>query len=195
MPVVECLHLPILQPGLPGSPPSIFLNPAFSLVMHGPTVMAEVGFDPALFPPTPLSPTPAPVPVATPLPSSNLAPGVATPSSIALPGSNVPVIMQSVMTLVDTGAATSCIDDTLAQQLNMPLINQIPSAGVGGRTTLNLYLGRFVIPQLGFSRAGAFIGALMTQGGMMHRAIIGRDVLSSMLLIYDGISGRVKLAI
>jgi len=48
--------------------------------------------------------------------------------------------IQNVPALIDTGATMSCIDDQLAQQLGLPLINQVQSAGVHGSAPLNVYL-------------------------------------------------------
>jgi hypothetical protein len=46
---------------------------------------------------------------------------------------------------------------------------------------------------MGITQSGEFIGANMT--GQPHQALIGRSWLSSMIMIYDGISGSVKLTI
>jgi hypothetical protein len=51
------------------------------------------------------------------------------------------------------------------------------------------------IPLLGTIQAGAFIGAVMNFPGQIHRAILGRSLLRDTLLVYDGRSGSVKIAI
>jgi hypothetical protein len=43
--------------------------------------------------------------------------------------------IKSVEALVDTGASDSCIDDLLAVQLNLPVIDEQIIAGVGGQLT------------------------------------------------------------
>src|SRR5579872_1427467 len=53
----------------------------------------------------------------------------------------IPSIIQ-VNALVDTGASESCIDDMLATQLNLPIIDRIPVAGVGGQHEANIYLAQ-----------------------------------------------------
>lgn len=102
--------------------------------------------------------------------------------------------IQNVPALIDTGATMSCIDDLLAQQLGLPLINQVQSAGVHGSGLLNVYLAYILIPTLSVSQTGEFIGANMAAGGQFHRALLGRTLLQNMLLVYDGRSGSVKLA-
>jgi hypothetical protein len=109
------------------------------------------------------------------------------------PAGSIPNTLQ-VLALIDTGAGQSCIDEALAQQLQLPLINKQTAAGVGGIHTLNVYLGYIAVPLLGTVQAGAFLGAHLTAGGQFHRALIGRTLLSDTLLVYDGRSGSVKLA-
>lgn len=101
----------------------------------------------------------------------------------------------SAFGLIDTGAYQSCIDEQLAQQLQLPLVNQQVASGVGGQITLNVYLAYIAIPALGQTQAGMFTGALLAAGGGHHRALLGRTLLADMLLVYDGKSGSVKLAV
>jgi hypothetical protein len=84
--------------------------------------------------------------------------------------------------------------DALAQQLQLPLVNQQQASGVGGIHTLNVYLAFIAMPLLATVQAGTFIGAQLSAGGQPHLALIGRTLLSDTLLIYDGRSGSVKLA-
>jgi predicted aspartyl protease len=102
--------------------------------------------------------------------------------------------VQNVPALIDTGATLSCIDDALAQQLQLPLINQTQSVGAHGQGPLNVYLAYIAVPGLNAVQAGEFIGAIMNVSGQIHRALIGRSLLQNMLLVYDGRSGSVKLA-
>jgi gag-polyprotein putative aspartyl protease len=102
--------------------------------------------------------------------------------------------MQNVPALIDTGAGESCIDEGLAQQLQLPLVNQAHTAGVHGAGLLNQYLAYIAIPQLGTTQVGIFTGAALAAGGQFHKALIGRTLLRDALLVYDGRSGSVKLA-
>lgn len=141
------------------------LSPADTLVQYGPTIWVDIGFDPRVF--------------GTSVPAANFQP--------VPPAQNVPA-------LVDTGALESCIDEQLAQQLQLPLVDQVQVAGVGGSTTLNVYLAHIALPGLGAMQYGRFSGAHLATGGQQHKAIIGRTLLKDTLLIYDGRSGSVKLA-
>jgi hypothetical protein len=187
MPILECLHLPLLiqPPPAPGQPGQI-APPHVSLVAHGPTILAQIGFDPAFF-----GAIASPAPPALTLPTPSAAVDDAQQQGAPPP---LPPVAP-VLALIDTGASNSCIDDTLAIQLNLPLINRVRVGGVHGGELLCVYLGKLSIPQLGFSRAGQFIGAKMEQGNQAHRALIGRDLLANMLMVYDGTTGRVKLSV
>jgi hypothetical protein len=138
--------------------------------MIGPGILVDIGFDPAVL--------------------AQVASGVPVQP---LPAAGSPNVRQ-VLALIDTGALESCIDDVLAQQLQLPIVNQQQVAGVGGTHTLNVYLAYIGVPLLGTVQAGMFIGAQLTAGGQQHGALIGRTLLSDTLLVYDGRSGSVKLA-
>ncbi len=95
--------------------------------------------------------------------------------------------------LIDTGAADSCIDEDLANELGLPLVDRQTCSGVGGEHELNIYLGHIRIPSLGQIRWGRFTGARLASGRQLHRALIGRAQLTEMILIYDGRTGAVTL--
>ncbi|WP_040566083.1 aspartyl protease family protein [Magnetospirillum molischianum] len=99
-----------------------------------------------------------------------------------------------VPALLDTGAAESCIDDSLARSINLPIIDRVMVSGVGGATEVNVYLAHIVVPAIGYIQWGRFAGALLTNGGQVHRALIGRTLLRDVLVVYDGREGKVKLA-
>lgn len=138
--------------------------------MAGPSLLVDIGFDPTV-----LTQVAAGAPVQPP--AAGTSPNV-----------------RQVLALIDTGAVESCIDDALAQQLQLPLVNQQQASGVGGIHTLNVYLAFIAMPLLATVQAGTFIGAQLSTGGQPHLALIGRTLLSDTLLIYDGRSGSVKLA-
>jgi hypothetical protein len=121
MPIVECgfpsgLSIPA-QPATASSPatPAITLNGPDALAHRGPTILIDIGFDPALF--------------GRSLPSI---PGASTPPA-AIRAVQVPA-------LLDTGASESSIDEQLAQQLQLPLIDKQTSVGISGPVVLNVYL-------------------------------------------------------
>ena len=174
MPIVECgFPSGLFLPALPATTssqatPAIALNGPDALAYRGPTILIDIGFDPALF--------------GTSLPSI---PGASTPPA-AIPAVQVPA-------LLDTGAGESSIDEQLAQQLQLPLIDKQTRVGIGGPTILNVYLAHIVIP--GFvTQYGRFTGVHLQAGGQYHRALIGRSLLKDTVLIYDGRYGTVRLA-
>jgi predicted aspartyl protease len=95
--------------------------------------------------------------------------------------------------LVDTGATESCIDNLLASQLNLPIIDRRPISGVGGKQTVNMYLAQVHIPSLGFTIHGSFAGVDLKAGGQTHLALIGRTFLQSFTMIYEGKTGTVTI--
>ena len=134
------------------------------LVVWGPTIMVSIGFDPDYQ-------------------YENNEDGTHPKSQIT-----------QVPALIDTGAGVSCIDDALAKNIGLPIIDRQMVSGVGGATEVNTYLGHIYIPALDFTQWGQFMGALLTHGGQRHQALIGRTLLRNSLLVYDGREGQVKLA-
>lgn len=130
------------------------------------TVQVDVGFDPVRF--------------GTSLPLAGAAPLVAVPAI-------------KVQALIDTGAQQSCIDELLAQQLHLPLIDQAPLSGVSGSTVFNVYLAHIIIPGVAL-QYGQFTAVHLQSGGKHHRVLIGSTLLRDVLLVYDGRSGSVKVA-
>lgn len=110
-------------------------------------------------------------------------------------GVNVPdSAAKNLLALVDTGATESCIDETLAENLNLTVVDRIDIAGVGGPYKANLYLAHIDVPAIALTDWGRFAGVKLTEGGQRHRVIIGRTLLSMVIMIYDGRDGSVKIA-
>ena len=99
----------------------------------------------------------------------------------------------NVHALVDTGATECCIDDLLAVQLNLPVIDRIPVSGSAGQHEANMYFAQIHIPSLNFTMYGSFAGLHLTAGGQPHKALIGRTFLSAFTMIYDGKTGNVTI--
>ncbi len=96
--------------------------------------------------------------------------------------------------LVDTGATESCIDDDLALQLNLPVVDRRKVSGVGGIQEVNMYLAHIHIPSLAFTLYGTFAGVALVSGGQRHYALIGRTFLRHFRMTYDGPTGDVLLS-
>ncbi len=96
-----------------------------------------------------------------------------------------------VQALIDTGANASCIDNALANELRLPIIDRVSVSGVAGNNEHNVYLGVVVIPELITYLKGRFIGVdLVSQ----HPIIVGRDFLEKSVMIYNGPTGQITLS-
>ena len=105
----------------------------------------------------------------------------------------VPGIKQ-VDALVDSGASESCIDNLLASQLGLPIIDRRPISGSGGSHMTNIYLAQVHVPALNFTIYGAFAGVDLLAGGQVHKALIGRTFLRHFTMVYEGQTGTVTLS-
>lgn len=99
-----------------------------------------------------------------------------------------------VAALVDTGASESCIDNQLAEDLGLPVIDEMDMSGVGGTKKHKVYLASVNIPELEFGQYGRFAGVDLRDGGQLHQALLGRTFLQNVILIYDGLRAQVTLA-
>lgn len=134
------------------------------LISWGPTLIVDIGFDPTFSP------------------EQLLAGKIPSPGISGLHG------------LVDTGANECCIDNLLAAQLKLPLVDRRVIAGIGGGQTANVYLAQVHVPSLSFTMYGAFAGVDLKAGGQIHSALIGRTFLSYFTMTYEGRTGTVSLS-
>jgi len=95
--------------------------------------------------------------------------------------------------LVDTGAYECCIDQILAVQLGLPLVDRKPISGVHGSQETNIYLAQLYIPPFDYTMYGLFAGVGLRAGGQPHHALIGRTFLQHFRLEYEGQTGSAKL--
>ena len=96
--------------------------------------------------------------------------------------------------LVDTGASLSCIDVTLAEQLQLPLVDRRPVIGVHGPEETNFYAAQLYNSDLGRSNHGLFAGLPLKGSGQLHYALIGRSFLERFSMTYEGRTGRVVIS-
>lgn len=97
--------------------------------------------------------------------------------------------------LVDTGASVSCVDETVIQRLG---VNPVGISQVGtpssARTAQFQYPAPFAfpgttLPQIEIAHA---LGSVLQPQGLL--ALIGRDILSNFVFIYNGPGGFVTLS-
>ena len=98
------------------------------------------------------------------------------------------------LAMIDTGA-TTCIDDQLAQNLKLPVIDVVQMTSAShAATQQNVYPIQIEIVgspvKINVPRA---MGANLTPQGIV--ALIGRDYLQHCTLFYNGVGGAITIAI
>ncbi len=101
---------------------------------------------------------------------------------------------RSVPALIDTGASHSCIDEDLATQLGLPIVDIAQMSGIGGIQDYNVYLADIHVPHLLSNLKGRFSAVKLTQGGQPHAVLLGRDFLQNTIMFYDGLRAQVTIA-
>lgn len=96
--------------------------------------------------------------------------------------------------LVDTGASSTAVDEAILQQLGLNPIGQAQVSTPHGVQARSLYPAKLIfpgtpMPELTFQ---AVIGAILQNQGYL--ALIGRDILSQMILIYNGPAAHISFA-
>lgn len=93
--------------------------------------------------------------------------------------------------LVDTGAAISCIDINLAASLDLPFVGTSKFGGAAGISDHPVVLAQIQIPDLSHCLYGTF--AAVDLSGQPHLVLLGRNLLRSYRMIYDGRTGQVTI--
>ena len=101
--------------------------------------------------------------------------------------------ISDVHALVDTGATESCIDNMLAAELDLPVVDEATIAGISGPAAVNMYMAQVRVPAIPFTQYGLFAGVDLKKGGQAHSALLGRTFLRSFKMIYVGMTGAVTL--
>jgi hypothetical protein len=97
--------------------------------------------------------------------------------------------------LIDTGAFASAVDTSVVQQLQIHPIGTMPVHGAGGVNPHMQYPASFRFPTTAFPSINFnfVIGAPLAPQGII--ALIGRDVLSHFVLVYNGVFGQYILSL
>ena len=103
--------------------------------------------------------------------------------------------LRGIRALVDTGAILCFIDDAIATKLGLLVVDRQILSGSNGQHEANVYLARVRIPSLNFILTGQFAGVQLLAGGQPHGVLLGRNMLSRMVMNYDGLNGKVTLTI
>lgn len=94
--------------------------------------------------------------------------------------------------LIDTGASSSCFDKEAADEIGLPVIGRTRmSSASGSNIPARLFLGKLVFSTRVLDAQIGMEADLKAQGII---ALIGRDTLSTMVLVYNGLEGTFALA-
>ena len=107
------------------------------------------------------------------------------------------------MILIDTGASKSCVDTAVITALGVYPVGQGNLGTAGGQVTASLYPARFVIGpglpgaiNVNFSQVvGVDLSGQTSVGDQKLIGLIGRDILSRGIFIYNGPNGSFSLAL
>ena len=95
--------------------------------------------------------------------------------------------------LIDTGASNTCFDQQAALNAGLPVIDMGMMASAShAEQDVPVFAGKLVIPEFNIDTEYA-LGANLD--GQHLIALIGRDLLQSAVLVYNGTDGTVSLSI
>ena len=97
--------------------------------------------------------------------------------------------------LIDTGASTTCIDDSVAQKMGLPAIDVVTMASASHASTQqNVYsIQMQIVGSPIMVEVPRAIGANLQSQRII--ALIGRDYLQHCTLHYNGLTGAITLSI
>lgn len=95
--------------------------------------------------------------------------------------------------LIDTGASVSAVDETVISNLQVSPVRVATVHTPGGLSQQNVYPARFAFPgtPLPAIDFNAVLGSILKPQGII--ALLGRDVLTHFMLIYNGPGGYITL--
>ena len=105
--------------------------------------------------------------------------------------------------LIDTGASVTGIDEGVLGQLGYPPVNVASLSTPSGTVQTGVYMVRLVIPSQRDPRFPANVPRIVIDGvmavavrlgGLQYKVLLGRDVLSSIVMVYNGPQALVTLA-
>ena len=99
------------------------------------------------------------------------------------------------MALIDTGATSTCVDEVVAKQLNLPVIDVVSIASASHPDAKqNVYPALIEVVGIAIKfNAFRAIGVPLANQGI--HVLIGRDLLQHCVLFYNGMIGSFTLSI
>ena len=95
--------------------------------------------------------------------------------------------------LIDTGASDTFIDESLASDLRLPLIDRADVSTARGVERVNIYFGQIRVVAVGGIVIGKFAAVRLRSGGIDVDAVLGRTFLQNYVFLYDGTIGKATL--
>jgi hypothetical protein len=101
--------------------------------------------------------------------------------------------------LIDTGASITAVDRRVLTELHLFPVGQVTVTTAGGPHGQSKYLGRLSFPETpllprDLEVLGADLSGLRADTGKSIIALLGRDLLKDMVLVYDGKHATVTIA-
>ena len=98
------------------------------------------------------------------------------------------------LALIDTGANNTCFDQQAALKAGLPVIDMgMMTSASHAEQDVPVFAGRLVIPE--FTNIDTDYALGVNLAGQNLIALIGRDLLQSTVLVYNGTHGTVSLSI
>lgn len=95
--------------------------------------------------------------------------------------------------LIDTGAHDSYIDNSLVDELGLPLIDQDTASTALGTERVNIHLGQIYVVALRRLIYGRFAAVNLRENGIEFDVLLGRTFLRDYVFTYDGTTGRAAI--
>ena len=99
---------------------------------------------------------------------------------------------QTGQALIDTGASVTCVHEPTLTNLGVQPVGSATIGTAGGEHQRGLYPTRILLPQANIDAEYASVVSVDLSGqGII--ALLGRDFLERVLMVYDGPSGEIIL--
>ena len=113
--------------------------------------------------------------------------------ALARQGTQVPDAING-FALIDTGASGTCVDQQVATKAGLPIIDKtMMTSASHAEHEVPVFTGKLVIPEFTDINLEYVLGANLAGQNLI--ALIGRDLLQSAVLVYNGTHGTVSLSI
>jgi hypothetical protein len=99
--------------------------------------------------------------------------------------------------LIDTGAATTAVDESVCQKLGVAPTGEIQMGHAGGSAKRLCYPIQIVFPQMPMPPLTCPSAASvdLAGGSQNYVLLVGRDLLAGMRLVYNGPMGRIEISV